>query len=472
MGECGKIEKNVKRKVGMPDDIRIELPATAVKAIGILEDAGYEAWCVGGYVRDALMGIDGGDVDIATSARSEQTMMLFEEAGYRTLDTGIAYGTVTALVDGETFEITTYRADGSYSDARHPDAVSFVGSIEQDLARRDFTINAMAYHPERGLLDPYGGRQDIADRRIRTVGDPHRRFEEDALRILRGLRFVSKLGFGLSESTYRAMLERSVLLVRIAPERMAKELDGLLCGAHVHRALMEGADILGVVIPELMPCCGFDQHSPWHKYTVYEHIAYVVQNSPATAFARWCALMHDIAKPQTFQLDGHGRGHFPRHPAASADIARSVLTRLRKPNRFVDDAATVIRYHDTPLRATSTSVRKFLVKKLDGRSELLYAISDLKIADNLSKQPEAVRGSLQQARDLRSALDAVIQNDEPFRLDQLAINGRDLQKLGMWPGPRLGETLRDLLDEVVDGTVPNERRALLAVARKSMEWSS
>ena len=456
----------------MPDATYIELPERAAKVIGILEHAGYEAWCVGGYVRDALMGATGGDVDIATSARSDQTMALFEESGYRTLDTGIAYGTVTALVDGETFEITTYRADGSYSDARHPDAVSFVGSIEEDLARRDFTINAMAYHPDRGLLDPYGGQRDIEERIIRTVGNPHRRFEEDALRILRGLRFVSKLGFGLSEETYRAMLERSVLLVRIAPERLAKELDGLLCGAHAHRALMEGSDILGVVIPELMPCCGFDQHSPWHKYSVYEHIAYVVQNSPATPFARWCALMHDIAKPQTFQLDGHGIGHFPRHPAASADIARGVLTRLRKPKRFVDDAAVVIRYHDMPLRASSAPVRRFLVQKLNSRPSLLYSIIDLKIADNRSKQPAAVRGSLQSAFDLRCALDGVIDKNEPYRLDQLAIDGRDLQKLGMWPGPRLGETLRDLLDEVVDGPVPNDRRALLEVARKSMEWSS
>lgn len=456
----------------MPASPHIELPATACTVLGILEDAGFEAWCVGGYVRDALMGRPGVDIDIATSARTEQTLQLFRAAGYKTLETGIAYGTVTVLVGGESFEVTTYRADGSYSDARHPDAVSFVGSIEQDLARRDFTMNAIAYHPRRGLLDPYGGRADIEAQLIRTVGNAHERFEEDALRILRGLRFVSKLGFHVCEDTYRAMLERSVLLVRIAPERMAKELDGVLCGPHAHRALMAGADIIGIAIPELMPCCGFDQFSPWHRYTVYEHIAYVVQNSPSTAFARWCALLHDIAKPQTFQLDGHGVGHFPRHPAASADIARSVLTRLRKPTRFVDDAALVIRYHDTPLRASSVAVRRFLSQRLSGRAELLYAIIDLKVADNSSKQPDAVKGSLQNAFNLRRALDAVIAANEPYRLDQLAINGRDLQKLGMFPGPRLGQTLRDLLDEVIDGTVPNDRRALLKVARKSMEWSS
>lgn len=449
----------------------IELPLNALKIIGILEEAGYEAWCVGGYVRDALMGHAGGDVDIATSAPCAQTAALFQAAGYQTLDTGIAYGTVGVIVEGESFEITTYRAESGYSDARHPDEVSFVGSVDQDLARRDFTMNAVAYHPDRGLLDPFGGRADIEDRIIRTVGDPHERFDEDALRIMRGLRFVSKLGFSISAQTYQAMLDKSVLLVRIAPERIAKELDGLLVGEHVHRALMEGSDIIGVVIPELMACVGFDQHSPWHKYDVYEHIAYVVQKSPADPFSRWCALMHDIAKPQTFHLDGHGRGHFPRHPAASARITRAVLTRLRKPSRFVDDAVTVVAWHDVPIRATSVALRKALVK-LDGRVDLMYAIIDLKVADNSSKSPEASKHSLKIAADMRTVLDEIIENKEPYSLDQLAISGDDLRKIGMWPGPRMGQTLSDLLDAVIDGTVSNERRALLDVARKSMEWSS
>lgn len=455
----------------MSQCVNISLPAPAAEALHILEQAGHEAWCVGGFVRDALMGNPGGDVDIATSARVDQTIEAFESAGCRTIPTGIEYGTVTALVDGQSFEITTYRSDGSYSDARHPDAVNFVGSIEQDLARRDFTMNAIAYHPERGLLDPYGGRRDIGLNLIRTVGDARARFEEDALRILRGLRFVSQLGFDVEAGTYQAMRDTAVMLVRIAPERVSKELDGLLIGGHVHRALMQGSDIIGVVIPELMTCWKFDQHTPWHIYDVYEHIAYVVQNSPATVFSRWCALMHDIAKPQTFRLDGHGHGHFPRHPAASADVARGVLTRLRKPTRFIEDAQTVIRLHDTPMRPTSMGIRRVLVR-LGGRVDLLYDIIDLKIADNSSKRPDAVSGSLKNAYDLRAALDDVVRNDEPYSLKQLAVNGDDLRKLGMWPGPRMGEMLRDLLDEVVDGTVPNEKTALLEVARKSLEWSS
>jgi tRNA nucleotidyltransferase (CCA-adding enzyme) len=455
----------------VPDSLHIELPSEALKVIGILEDAGFEAWCVGGYVRDALMGKAGGDVDIATSAPCSQTAELFQSAGYRTIDTGIAYGTVGIVADGESFEVTTYRSESGYSDARHPDAVSFVGSIEQDLARRDFTMNALAYHPERGLLDPFGGKADIEDHLIRTVGDPHERFDEDALRIVRGLRFVSKLGFDISAQTYQAMLDKSVLLVRIAPERIAKELDGLLVGDYVHCALLKGSDILGVVIPELMACVGFDQHSPWHKYDVFEHIAYVVQNSPAKPFNRWCALMHDIAKPQTFHLDGHGRGHFPRHPAVSAQIARGVLTRLRKPTRFVDDAVTVVAWHDVPMRATSLALRRALVK-LDGRVDLMYAIIDLKIADNSSKDPAASKNSLKAAREMRTVLDQIIERDEPFSLKQLAVSGDDLRRIGMWPGPHMGEMLSDLLDAVVDGTLPNEREALLEAARKSMEWSS
>lgn len=206
------------------------------------------------------------------------------------------------------------------------------------------------------------------------MGDARSRFSEDALRILRGLRFVSKLGFDLEPETYQAMRDCAVLLVRIAPERVSKELDALLVGDHVHRALMQGSDIIGIIIPELMTCWKFDQHTPWHIYDVYEHIAYVVQNSPATVFSRWCALMHDIAKPQTFHLDAHGHGHFPRHPAVSAQIARGVLMRLRKPTRFIEDAVTVIRLHDAPMRATSVGVRRVLVR-LGGRVDLLTTSS-------------------------------------------------------------------------------------------------
>ena len=238
------------------------LPPVALTTLEVLEGGGFEAWCVGGFVRDALLGRSVHDVDVATSARWQEAQRLFEAAGFATHETGVAHGTLTVVVGGEPVEVTTYRVDGAYRDGRHPDAVSFAHSIEEDLSRRDFTVNAMAFHPERGLLDPFGGQADLAAGVLRTVGDPHKRFSEDALRILRGCRFASQLGFALEDETGAAAVSQKSLLARVSAERILHELDGLLCGEHVHDALLGTADVLSFVLPELVAMRGFPQATP------------------------------------------------------------------------------------------------------------------------------------------------------------------------------------------------------------------
>ncbi|MCL2888788.1 MAG: polynucleotide adenylyltransferase, partial [Eggerthellaceae bacterium] len=256
----------------------ITLPSYAQTALDILEQAGFEAYCVGGFVRDSLMGRPQGDIDIASSATWEKAQGLFEAAGFKTFETGTKHGTITVLVESMPLEITTYRSEGSYSDRRHPDSVHFVDSIVEDLQRRDFTINAIAYHPERGLFDPFDGQLDIERGIIRTVGQAEKRFTEDALRILRALRFASQLGFSIEDRCLEAMLEHKGLLHFVAVERIRHELDAFVCGKDIRKALVSCVDILGEVIPQLPPMKGFDQKTPYHIFDVLEHSALCMHN--------------------------------------------------------------------------------------------------------------------------------------------------------------------------------------------------
>lgn len=445
-------------------NVEIPVSRNALDAIRALEAASYEAWVVGGCVRDALLGRPVHDFDIATSSDWHDTERVLAAAGFTVHRTGTAHGTVTASRDEEAIEVTTFRADGSYSDGRHPDEVTFVRSIEEDLARRDFTVNAMAYHPERGLLDCWSGMEDLEARTLRVVGDAKKRFAEDGLRVLRGCRFASQLGFTIEPVTLAAMKKEKTGLLRVSAERITHELDGLLLGDYAHDALMETIDVLVAVMPEIAACKGFDQHTPYHIYDVWEHTAWVVQRAPKTRVARWAALFHDIGKPAAFYTDANGRGHFFKHPELSAILAKQIMDRLLVSPAFAAQVLTLVRMHDRQIAATPRSVKRALAR-LDGDVELFRTLCGIKRADALA-QSELNRERLELSHELERVLDDVIASDDAFTLKQLAIGGRDLMERGISEGPQIGTLLRACLNAVIDEEVENDREALITFALK------
>lgn len=444
----------------------VDIPGYARALISVLEQAGFEAWVVGGFVRDALMGRPSHDVDIATDASWEDVQRTSEAAGFATHETGVAHGTLTVVVpdtaDPETkhaVEVTTFRADGAYDDARHPCSVEFVRSIEEDLARRDFTINALAYHPQRGMLDLYGGIDDMKTGIIRMVGDPHERMAEDALRILRACRFSSQLGFAIEAGTFRAMLARKHLLSCVSTERVTTELTGLLLGEHVHDALMACVDVLAFVLPELLAMKNCPQATPYHIYDVLEHTAWAVQRTPADRLTRWAALFHDMGKPAAAFFSPDGIEHFYGHAAVSMVAARGIMDRLLMSNAFKDRALALVKHHDEVIEPDARSVKRAL-NRLGGDIELFRKLCDIKRADALAQAPQcAPRAAL--ADELLAVLEEVLASEEAFTVRDLAIDGRDVMATGRAQGPAVGEALTRALDAVIDGRIKNERDELL-----------
>ena len=448
-----------------------DLPSHALSVLSALEGAGYEAWAVGGWVRDALAGAPAHDVDVTTSAPWQESERVLKAAGFAVHETGTAHGTVTAVVGGEPIEVTTYRVEGTYSDHRHPDEVRFVTDVREDLARRDFTINAMAYHPERGLLDPFGGKEDLARHVIRAVGEPAARFEEDALRVLRAVRFAARMGFTVEERTHEALIAAAPSLANIAQERIGQELDGIIASGRMAWALLAETEVLCAAVPEITAMVGFDQHSPFHAYTVLEHTARVCRaveeftaGVPAHAL-RWAALLHDIAKPVTFTLDDKGRGHFYGHPREGAKMAEAIMRRLALPKELVAQTVVLVRLHDHYMMPTPRSIRRTLVKlekACPGHAyALIYQLIDLKRSDAVSKVPSAAHYAVE-VDALTSAARREIRHRAPVKVSQLAISGRDvLETTGMAPGPDVGMVLDSLLNAVMNGEVDNEREALL-----------
>ena len=358
--------------------------------------------------------------------------------------------------------MTTYRSDGAYADGRHPDAVTFVTSIEEDLARRDFTVNALAYHPDRGLLDCWGGLDDLQAGIIRAVGEPTRRFSEDGLRILRACRFSSQLGFSIEPETLQAMKANKKMLAHVSAERITHELDGLLLGSHVHDALMGCVDVLVAVLPETAACRGFDQHTPYHIYDVWEHTAWVVQRSPATRLARWAALFHDIGKPAACFFEGD-RAHFYGHPEISAVLAEGAMKRLLMAPRFMVDVLTLVRIHDRQIAATPRSVRRALAQ-LDGDVELFRELIGLKRADAMA-QSELSRPRLDLTSEIEQMLDEVLSSKSAFTVGQLVVGGNDVMALGVPSGPLVGAALDAALAAVINGEIANEHDELMAFIR-------
>ena len=432
-------------------------PREVLTLLNELEQAGFEAWAVGGCVRDRLLGRTPADWDLCTNARPEDLRRIF--AGRPLVLTGVKHGTVGVAAGGGVYEITTYRTEKDYRDRRHPSQVHFVDRLEEDLARRDFTVNAMACHPRRGLRDPFGGRGDLRGQQIRCVGDAKTRFSEDALRILRGLRLAAQLDFSIEDETLAAMTACRSLLTRISAERLYGELTRLLCGPAAGRVLAGCGDILVPVIPELAPCIGLEQHSIHHDRDVYGHMAAAVAFAPADPNVRWAAFRHDVGKPGCLSLDAEGAGHFYGHNERGAQLVQKILTRLHAPKSRIARVSQLVRMHDMALPATPQGVRRWL-RRLDETG--LMQLAALRRADLTAHACTPwVKQRLAQLDAFVETARAQLAAGACYRLDMLAVNGRDVIEAGAVPGPEVGRVLNALLDSVIDGEVPNERDALL-----------
>ena len=426
-----------------------------------LEQQGYEASAVGGCVRDLLRGEDPHDWDITTSARPEEVLKVF--AGEQVLTTGLRHGTAAVLLDGNPYEVTTYRADGTYTDGRRPDAVVFVSALEEDLARRDFTVNAMALDRHGVLHDPFGGQADLQNKVLRCVGEPERRFREDGLRLMRALRFAATLEFSIHPDTARALHTCRDMLTHVAGERIQAELFRLLPGPGAGAVLRAFPDVLAVFWPELAPLPGFDQRSPWHCYDLWEHTVRAVENVPPTIPLRLAALLHDVGKPACFSVDESGTGHFYGHPAVSARLADVMLRRLHTSNALREEVVSLVERHHWDLPPTEAVVRRRL-RQLgpEGFSALLA----LQRAD-LHGQAGDIAAPRLAELDRTEALARDILAQRPcLSLKELALSGKDVLALGVSPGPAVGEILKALLDRVAEGELPNTREALLPAARE------
>lgn len=435
----------------------LRIPEHVQQLLAALRAAGYEACPVGGCVRDSLMGREPADWDICTAALPEQTRAVF--ANRRLLETGVRHGTVAVMTAGGPVEITTYRTDGDYLDGRHPRCVEFVPSLAQDLARRDFTINAMALAPDGRIVDPFGGQADLAAGIIRCVGEPSRRFQEDALRILRALRFAAKLDFVLDPATAQWLERDRMLLDKVSRERVFSELMGLLMGPGAGRVLREHAPVIFAVIPELAPTAGFDQRNPYHIHDIWTHTTMAVDAAAPDPELRLTMLLHDIAKPRCFFTDEAGVGHFHGHAQIGAEMAEDILHRLRCSHALCRGVTELIAWHDMPPPQSPRAARRLLAKVGESGYRRLIACWRADCAD---RAPEVRARNGAYVDRAEALLEEILRGPEPcFDIKSLAVNGRDILALGVPEGPAVGEILQKLFEEVLDGTTPNERQFLL-----------
>lgn len=358
----------------------INIPSGTKEIISMLEQSGFEAYVVGGCVRDSLLGLVPHDWDICTSATPEEVISCFSLK--KVVGTGMKHGTVTVLTEGGGYEVTTFRIDGKYSDCRHPDEVTFTPDIREDLARRDFTMNAMAYNDHTGLIDSFGGKKALLDKEISCVGNPADRFQEDSLRVMRALRFASTYGFSIEENTAMAVHRFASHLNNIAAERIQAELCKLLFGKGVLQVLLDYSDVIASIIPEFTPCIGFNQNNRYHQYTVYDHIAHAVSNYTGDDISVKVALLfHDIGKPQCYTEDERG-GHFHGHGVPSHDITDAVMRRMRFDNKTMNEVLELVLYHDSVIEPTHKTVRRWLNKIGEERFRQLLQV---RMADIKSK---------------------------------------------------------------------------------------
>ena len=439
------------------------MPVGAKRIIENLTKHGFEAYVVGGCVRDSLLGYSPKDWDICTSATPE----VIKELHGRTIDTGLKHGTVSVVESDGIYEVTTFRVDGVYSDNRRPDTVEFVTDLKMDLSRRDFTINAMAYNDEAGVIDYYGGLSDLAERKIKCVGSAGDRFDEDALRILRAIRFSAVYGFSIEHDTSKAIHDKAALLQNIASEQIRSELcKTIVFGQRAADVLLEYSDVVSIMIPEIAPCVGFVQNNRFHKYDVYEHMVRAMEAYAGHDLSvKFALLIHDIGKPLCYTEDENG-GHFYGHSAPSHDIAEQVVDRLKFDNKTKEAVLELVLYHDSAIEPTAKTVKRWLNRI---GAERLSQLLDVKMADIAAHADNTQTERINQYLSVREIAKEVIASEQCFQLKDLEINGRDVMSLGVEEGRQVGRILNYLLEGVIAGDIDNTYGALLKCVREIIE---
>ena len=433
-------------------------------AIEVLKAKGFEAFLIGGSVRDFVMGLPIGDIDITTNATPEEVKQVFSD--FRVIETGIKHGTVTVLINNEPLEITTYRSEGTYSDNRHPDSVVFSNSLADDVVRRDFTMNGIAYDFDNGFCDLVGGLEDIKDKTIRCIGNAETRFREDALRILRAMRFSAVLGFEIEEETRKAIHKCKDLLRNISAERIREEFTKLICGKNAYTVLQEFSDVITVFIPEINQCVGFKQKNRHHCFDVYTHTLKAVEKSSQNSIIRLALFFHDIGKPSVAHFDEKGEQHYYSHPKKSAEMTEKIMTRLRFDNDTKNKVVTLVKMHDSPITLNDISPDRKRLKKIMSQigEDLIFDLIEIKYCDNSAQNPEYFRGE-DFYKECREIVNEILSTNECFSIKHLAINGNDLIALG-FKGKKIGEALEKTLTAVIDGKVKNEKSELFEYIKK------
>ncbi|MBL4936682.1 CCA tRNA nucleotidyltransferase [Clostridium sp. YIM B02515] len=442
--------------------MKIKLTEDVSYILDILIKNGYEAYIVGGCVRDSLIERQLKDWDITTSAKPEDILRLFE----KTIPTGIKHGTVTVVLNKNNYEVTTYRIDGYYSDNRHPDEVIFTSSLKEDLSRRDFTVNSLAYNSINGLVDMFDGISDLHNRLIKCVGDPDKRFNEDALRMLRAIRFACQLDFTIDEETYKAISRNYALLRNVSSERIKDEFCKILLTSKPSRGMkmLLETKLLDYIVPELTESVGFDQKNPHHDKNVFDHIMSVLDNSEENLIVRLGALFHDIGKPRTFSIDKKGIGHFYGHNVVSAQMAEEILKRLKFDNKTIEKVIIIITEHMSAYNnMKNRTLKKFISRVGVDNLEDLF---QLQIADSKGHKKDADFSPIIKRRE---EVKKILESGEPFTVSQLKINGNDLIALGFKPGKYIGVLLNELLEKVMEKPELNNRDSLLKIAREKLE---
>ena len=446
---------------------KIELPEEVKYIINRLNESNYEAYIVGGCVRDSILGRKPNDWDICTSATPNKVIEIFKDK--EVIPTGLKHGTVTVVINHKPFEITTFRIDGDYSDGRHPNKVKFTTDIVKDLSRRDFTINAMAYSPKTGLIDPFKGKHDIHLRTIRCVGDAKERFSEDALRILRAIRFSSQFGFNIHHLTGTAIRLLYDNLKKISIERITSELNKMIICPPFYKNLLYKSYLFTLIIPELEKCLEFDQHNPYHCFDVYSHIAHAIKYGTQDIVTQLTLLFHDIGKPQCQVYDDYGIAHYYGHAKTSAELADLRMKMLKYDNDTRKKTVELILYHDATLECSPKHVKRWLNKI--GEQQFLRLL-DVKEADIKAQNPLYSAERIDKIERIRKCLKEVLASEQCFKLKDLAINGNDLMEIGIPKGREVGNTLNWLLDMVINGEVENKKDELLNLARRKNKEKS
>lgn len=442
-------------------NIKIKLPTEVEDIIRLINKAGYQAYIVGGCVRDSILGRIPHDYDICTSAKPNEIIRIFN--GFKVIETGLQHGTVTVMINYTPYEITTYRIDGKYSDNRRPDSVEFTTDINEDLSRRDFTINAMAYSPDNGLIDPFHGMYDISKKVIRCVGNPSYRFQEDALRVLRAMRFSIQLDFKISKSTYEAMINHKHLINNISAERINAELVKTL---EVNKSILNHFQgcrgIIAEFIPEFVSCFDFSQNNKYHIHNVYNHILHAVDNYTGEDMkVKLALLLHDIGKPSCYSEDENG-GHFIGHGMISSDIANTILKRLKFDNDTINSVTELVLYHDSTIEPTAKTVKRWLNKIGEVQFKRLL---EIRTADMMAHSNINLDTRLEKQRRLHEVLEDILNEEQCFTIKDLGVSGRDLIEIGYKQGRQLGAALRGLLDCVIADEVENDKVKLLELAK-------